>query len=48
MAKTLADHLNVKSVVFSNFPGNNMQNVAAAGYDHLVTENINRLIEAME
>lgn len=48
MAKTLADHLNVKSVVFSNFPSNDEQNTAVAGYDHLVTENINRLIEAME
>lgn len=48
MAKTLADHLNVKYVVFSNFPGNDEQNTAVAGYDHLVTENINRLIEAMQ
>ncbi len=48
MAETLADHLNVKYVVFSNFPGNNEQNTAIAGYDQLVTENVNRLIEAMQ
>jgi len=48
MAETLADHLNVKCVVFSNFPGNDKQHTAVAGYDDLVTENINRLIEAMQ
>lgn len=48
IAKTLAEHLNLKYVVFSNFPDNNEQNVAIAGYDHLVTENVNRLIEAMQ
>ena len=48
MAKTLAGHLNVKHVVFSNFPNDGGENAATAGFDRLLTDNIDRLIEAMQ
>lgn len=48
MAQALATHLKVKLVVFSNFPYSDQQNVTTAGYDDLVHNNINRLIEAMK
>lgn len=47
IAEILAGRLKVRCVVFSNFPENDEQNTAVAGYDRLVNENINRLIEAM-
>lgn len=48
LAHSLAEHLKVKLVVFSNFPLSNQQNDMPAGFDGLVCENVNNLLEAME
>ncbi len=47
MAQTLADHLNVKFVVFNNFPGEHAEDATAPQYDQMVLENVNLLVEAM-
>ena len=48
LAQSLAKHLKIKLVVFSNFPLSNQQNDMLTGFDNLVYDNVNNLLEAME
>lgn len=48
LAQTLAEHLKIKHVVFSNFPLYDRQNDTTPAFDGLMQENINNLFKAME
>lgn len=48
LAQALAQHLNVKCVVFSNFPLSGRQDDMPAGFDGLIYENVNNLFEAIK
>ncbi len=48
LAQALAERLNVKLVVFSNFPASDERNDMPAGFDVLLQSNVNELYKAME
>jgi len=48
LAQSLAEHLKVRLVVFSNFPAANHLNIESAGFDYLLSQNLNNLLEVLE
>jgi ABC-type Zn uptake system ZnuABC Zn-binding protein ZnuA len=49
LARTMAEHLKVKLVVFSNFPASRSSDIESGGdFDFLLLENLNNLLEVLE
>lgn len=48
LAQSLAEHLKVRLVVFSNFPAPNRCDIESAGFDYLLNQNLNNLLEVLK